>query len=79
MAHRGCVGRFPENTLAAIAACSEEGAHMVEVDVERTADNQVVLMHDATLDRMTNRRQWLSSSTAIANLTLAELHPFGLS
>jgi Glycerophosphoryl diester phosphodiesterase family len=74
MAHRGCVGRFPENTLAAIAACSEEGAHMVEVDVERTADNQVVLMHDATLDRTTNRRQqWLSSSTAIANLTLAEL------
>jgi glycerophosphoryl diester phosphodiesterase len=73
MAHRGCVGRFPENTLAVNAACSKEGARMVEVDVERTVDNHAVLMHDSTLDRTTNRQQWLSSSKAIANLTLAEL------
>jgi Glycerophosphoryl diester phosphodiesterase family len=40
VAHRGCISRFPENTLAAIAACSEEGAHIVEIDLERTLDGQ---------------------------------------
>jgi glycerophosphoryl diester phosphodiesterase len=72
VAHRGCIARFPENTLAAIAACSEEGAHVVEIDLERTLDGHLILMHDNTIERTTNRRQWLGTS-AVANYTLEQL------
>jgi glycerophosphoryl diester phosphodiesterase len=72
VAHRGCIARFPENTLAAIAACSEEGAHVAEIDLERTLDGHLILMHDDTIERTTNRRQWLGTS-AVANYTLEQL------
>lgn len=58
VAHRGCVSRFPENSLAAIAACSEEGAHIAEIDLELTYDGHLVLMHDSSPDRTTNRAHW---------------------
>ncbi len=52
--HRGARGHAPENTLAAIEKAIALGAHLVEFDVQRTRDGQVVLLHDATLDRTTN-------------------------
>ncbi|MBK9946045.1 MAG: hypothetical protein IPP12_02495 [Nitrospira sp.] len=52
--HRGAGGHAPENTLAAIECSMTLHAHLVEVDVRATSDNQLVLLHDATLDRTTN-------------------------
>lgn len=52
--HRGAGGHAPENTLAAIERGIALHAHLVEFDVRATSDGQLVLLHDATLDRTTN-------------------------
>lgn len=54
IAHRGFSGRHPENTLRAFRAAEELGVDMVECDVHRSLDGQLVVIHDATLDRTTN-------------------------
>jgi glycerophosphoryl diester phosphodiesterase len=54
IAHRGFSAEAPENTLAAVRAAIAAGADMVEVDVTLTADGEVVVIHDDTLDRTTN-------------------------
>ena len=52
--HRGAGGHAPENTLAAIERGIALHAHLIEFDVRATSDGQLVLLHDATLDRTTN-------------------------
>lgn len=47
IAHRGAAGLRPENTLASIRKAIEDGADWVEVDVQETADGEVVVMHDS--------------------------------
>ena len=54
VAHRGCWETAPENSILAIQTCIEAGVDMVELDVRRTRDGVLVLMHDATLDRTTD-------------------------
>ncbi|UYV11895.1 MAG: glycerophosphodiester phosphodiesterase family protein [Phycisphaera sp.] len=53
-AHRGPGAGGPENSLPSIEAAVAMGCDMVEVDVRRTADGHLVLMHDKTVDRTTN-------------------------
>lgn len=53
-AHRGCWGRHLENTLGAVADAIEAGVDYVEIDVRLTADGQVVVLHDPTLERLWN-------------------------
>lgn len=52
IAHRGAAGRAPENTLASVAAALEDGADIVEIDVQETADGEVIVVHDADLMRV---------------------------
>ncbi|TWT74420.1 Glycerophosphoryl diester phosphodiesterase [Posidoniimonas polymericola] len=47
IAHRGAAARAPENTLASIGLAIEEGADFVEIDVQETADGQIVVLHDS--------------------------------
>jgi len=54
VAHRGASGIAPENTLTAIGLALEAGALMVEIDVQITTDDQVVVFHDPTLERTSN-------------------------
>jgi glycerophosphoryl diester phosphodiesterase len=54
VAHRGSSGTAPENTMAAIRIGVEAGARLVEIDVQRTADGRLVVMHDAVLGRTTS-------------------------
>ena len=63
VAHRGCWESAPENSIASIEACIASGVDMVELDVRATADGQLVLMHDITLDRTTNLSGALSDFT----------------
>jgi glycerophosphoryl diester phosphodiesterase len=53
IAHRGASGTCPENTMAAFRRALEVGAHMIELDVQLTRDDAVVVLHDDTLDRTT--------------------------
>ena len=57
IAHRGFSGKFPENTLLSISQAVEEGAHIVETDLQLTKDNEIVLFHDATVDRILHESQ----------------------
>lgn len=58
VAHRGAGGQFstiaPENSLAALRAALLLGVDGVELDVRHTADDRLVLMHDADLERTTH-------------------------
>jgi glycerophosphoryl diester phosphodiesterase len=54
IAHRGEHRAHPENTLPAFQAAIDAGADFFELDVRTTADGQLVVMHDATVDRTTN-------------------------
>lgn len=55
IAHRGgIVAGFPENTLVAFREAVRQGAHVIEFDLRATRDGEIVVMHDATLDRTTN-------------------------
>lgn len=47
IAHRGAAGARPENTLASVQKAVEDGADWVEIDVQETADGEVVVMHDS--------------------------------
>jgi glycerophosphoryl diester phosphodiesterase len=53
-AHRGASAQAPENTLAAFELAARQGAPAIELDVKLSADGQVVVMHDATVDRTTD-------------------------
>lgn len=52
IAHRGAAGSAPENTLASVALAVEQGADIIEIDVQETLDGQVVVMHDSDLMRV---------------------------
>jgi glycerophosphoryl diester phosphodiesterase len=54
ISHRGMAGSAPENTLAAIDEAIRRGAQFVEIDIRRSADGVIVLMHDQAVDRTTN-------------------------
>lgn len=67
VAHRGAAAEAPENTLPAFALAIALGADALELDVRRTRDGGLVVIHDATLDRTTDRRG------AVARLTLRQV------
>jgi len=53
-AHRGGAGLWPENTLQAFQGAIALGCSHLETDLRMTRDGQIVLMHDARLERTTN-------------------------
>jgi len=53
MAHRGGRGLRPENTLAAFEHAAALGVDVLEMDVRATADGEIVVIHDATVERTT--------------------------
>jgi glycerophosphoryl diester phosphodiesterase len=75
VAHRGASADAPENTLSAVRAALVRDSDLIEVDVQRSKDGALVLMHDTTLARTTNARElfphrgpWL-----VGQFTYAEL------
>ena len=53
-AHRGDNYVAPENTLPAFELAIEKGAHQIEFDLRVTKDDQIIVMHDDTVDRTTD-------------------------
>ncbi len=66
-AHRGGSDLAPENTLVAFRNALQYDVDVLELDVHLTADDEVVVIHDATVDRTTN------GSGRVRDLTLAQL------
>lgn len=59
-AHRGASGYAPENTLPAIEMALEQQADAIEIDVQLTRDDAVVVIHDETLERTTDGNGWVA-------------------
>ncbi len=53
-AHRGASGYAPENTMEAFELANNLGAHGIEIDVQMTRDNQLVVCHDERVDRVSD-------------------------
>ena len=62
-AHRGASEYYPENTCSAFDAGIRMGANGVETDVQRTRDGELVLFHDASLERVTGVKGMLCDFT----------------
>jgi len=60
MGHRGAGGLAPENTLAAVEKAIDAGADWVEIDVQETADGEVVVVHDSDFMKLAgvNLKVW---------------------
>ena len=54
VAHRGASGYAPENTIAAFDLAVKMKADYIEIDVQRTKDGKLILIHDTTVDRTTD-------------------------
>jgi glycerophosphoryl diester phosphodiesterase len=67
IAHRGASAWAPENTMAAFKLACDMGADGFELDVQLSADGQVVVIHDGSVNRTTN------GTGRVANLTLAQI------
>lgn len=67
VAHRGASTRVPENTLEAFRLGVEAEADAIELDVHLTADGQLAVIHDESLDRTTDR------TGLVAELTMDEI------
>ncbi|MBI2346863.1 MAG: hypothetical protein HYV03_08345 [Deltaproteobacteria bacterium] len=67
IAHRGASAEFPENTLRSYEGAMRAGAGLVECDIHLSADGEMVVIHDATLDLTTDRKG------PIAKLSLKEI------
>ena len=67
VAHRGASASAPENTLAAFKRAREVGADGIELDVMLSADGELVVIHDATVDRTTD------GTGKVGSLSLASL------
>jgi len=61
--HRGAAGHAPENTIAAIRKGVSLGVDFVELDVQRTRDGRLVVMHDKLVDRTTDGTGMVSEKT----------------
>ena len=67
VAHRGAQTLQPENTLAAFVLALVQGADALETDLRFTADDELILFHDVTVERMTE------GSGSVRDYSLADL------
>ena len=70
IAHRGAKGYEPENTLKAFQKALDFNADGIELDVHLSADGHIIVIHDETIDKMTNGKGFINT------LSLPELKSF---
>jgi glycerophosphoryl diester phosphodiesterase len=71
-AHRGDWRNAPENSLQAFSKAIEMGVDIIEIDVQKTKDGHLVIMHDQTVDRTTDGKG------RVSDLTLEEIRKLNL-
>ncbi len=67
LAHRGCRAQAPENSMPAFELALEQGADVLETDLQITKDRELLCIHDSTVDRTTN------GSGRVDQMTLEEV------
>jgi glycerophosphoryl diester phosphodiesterase len=67
VAHRGAAGYAPENTIAGFDLAVDMKADYIEIDVQRSKDGELVVIHDTTVDRTTD------GTGKVGDLTLEQL------
>jgi glycerophosphoryl diester phosphodiesterase len=67
VAHRGLTEGMPENTIAAFQHAVANGVTVIELDIRSTKDGQLIVIHDAKVDRTTN------GSGRVSDLTLDQV------
>ncbi|MGM0445415.1 MAG: glycerophosphodiester phosphodiesterase [Bacillota bacterium] len=72
IAHRGSSSSTPENSKASLLQAIKEGASGVEIDLQLTSDNEVVVIHDEKIDRTS------SGLGFVKNMTLKELKEYDI-
>lgn len=72
-AHRGSSAKAPENSLSALRLAIEHESNFAEIDVQHTADGQLVLMHDADFMRVSG------VPARLANVSLEQARRFDIS
>ncbi len=72
LAHRGAAGLRPENTLAAFDLACRDGADYVELDVQETADGEVVVFHDSDFMKLAgvNLKVWNATLPDLAQIDI---------
>lgn len=71
--HRGAKGHVPENTIESFLKAFELGADGIELDVHLSADEEAVVIHDATVDRTIH-----NASGFVNDFTVAECQKIGI-
>src|SRR5260370_483413 len=71
--HRGNHVAYPENSMAAYEEAIKVDADYIEIDLRTTKDGQLISMHDATVNRMTD------GTGAVKDLTFAEIEKLKVS
>lgn len=76
-AHRGASGYAPENTLVAFQKAMEMGADEIELDVQMTKDGELVIIHDETIDRVSDGCGWVKDYTydELLRFNFGKLYP----
>lgn len=72
IAHRGFCGEYPENTMLSFKKAVEDGCDELELDVQLTKDNILVIIHDETIDRVTD------GTGNVRDYTFEELRKFNV-
>ncbi len=72
--HRGNPTQAPENSLVGFITAYENGADIFEIDVEITADNEIIILHDNTLNRTTD----YTGSKTVGQMKLSEIKQYKL-
>lgn len=74
VAHRADWRNHPENSLSSIQSCIDNGVDVLELDIRKTSDGVMILMHDSTVSRTTNGTGSVSSMTLAQIRALRLLH-----
>jgi glycerophosphoryl diester phosphodiesterase len=72
IAHRGAAGTRPENTMAAVEKALADRADWVEIDVQETADAEVIVAHDSDFMKQAgvNLKVWDATQTDLAEIDI---------
>lgn len=68
--HRGYSAKYPENTMPAFVGALEAGTHSIELDIAMTKDEKIVVIHDFSIERVSNGTGY------VEQMTLAELQQY---